>query len=210
MNILLIRKSAILKNIEFENIGIKNAKRNENFQLGRFIVNFGAKYFYDIAEPEIILQGKKPVIKNDLFYFSISHSGDIVAVAFDTHNTGLDVEEMKPRNFKKIAKYLHINVETKRDFYQYWTGFEAQYKSEKQKLQSFIMGNYMFSVSSFGDIKSKLKIYELVIPKNKIKPSELINLKLVNDNSKNENAVEMQEINIASLEFLVPLSLNIA
>ena len=209
MNILIIRKSKLLKYIRLGKSDIKNKKRNENYQLGRFLVRYGAKFFFNLDNVEIVLQGKKPIEKNNLFYFSISHSADVVAVAFDRHDVGLDVELMKERNFQKIAKYLHVNVETPQEFYRYWTSYEAQYKSKKQNLSSFILDDYMFSICSFGDISNTLKIYELVIPKNKTNPNELINLKLVKESSRNENALELQEINTASLDFLEPLSLNI-
>ena len=67
----------------------------------------------------------------------------------------------------------------------------------------------MVSVSTLSEIKTKLKIYEVEIPKNKTNPNELINLKQVNDSNKNDNAVEINEINTASLEFLSPLALKI-
>lgn len=209
MNILIVRKSLIKEHIKIENHGFKTEKRSEDFQLGRFLIRLGAKIFYNITDFEIIYQGKKPVIAGNLFYFSISHSKDIVAVAFDKFNIGLDIEYMKERNFDKIAKYLKINTKNKDEFYQYWTTFEAQYKSSKQHLTTFQLENYMVSVSSAGDINNKLQIYEVVIPKNSTTPNELISLKTVNESNKKESAVELQEINTASLDFLPPLNLNI-
>ena len=52
-------------------------------------------------------------------------------------------------------------------------------------------------------------MYEVVIPINKVKPNVLINLKLVNDNNKNDNAVDNIEINTASFDFLAPFNLKI-
>ncbi len=66
--------------------------------------------------------------------------------------------------------------------------------------------DYMLSVSfsdslDFSEIKNKLKIYEVVSPTDSIKPSELINLKLVIDSNKNENTVVAQEISTAQFDF---------
>ena len=94
------------------------------------------------------------------------------------------------------------------EFYEYWTSFEAQYKSKPQNLTSLKFEDYIVSVSS-SEISTKLKMYEIEIPKNKTNPNELINLKLVNDNKENDIALEINEINTASLEFLSPLALNI-
>ena len=52
-------------------------------------------------------------------------------------------------------------------------------------------------------------MYEVVIPINKVKPNVLINLKLVNDNNKNDNAVDNIEINTASFDFFAPFNLKI-
>lgn len=47
-------------------------------------------------------------------------------------------------------------------------------------------------------------MYEAVIPQNSVNPSELMTLKPVKDNSKNEKAVEANDINTASFDFLPP------
>src|SRR5574344_173714 len=208
MNIVFLRKSQILPFINLEENFFKNKKRNQDYILGRFITKFVAKNLYNKTDLDII-ENKKPIFKNSDLNFSISHSTDIVAVAFDNNNVGLDIEFMKERDFEAIANYLNIKFFEKKEFYQYWTMYEAEYKSTKQKLTSFIFENYMCSLSSFEDIKNKLKIYELKRPINNTEPNELINLKLVIDSNKNENTLEMQEINTASLELLLPLALNI-
>lgn len=50
---------------------------------------------------------------------------------------------------------------------------------------------------SFCFISKRLKIYELIRPRPKIRPNELMSLKLVQASSKNENTVVAQEINTA-------------
>ena len=54
-----------------------------------------------------------------------------------------------------------------------------------------------------------LKIYEVTIPTNKIINNELMDLIVVNNNSKNENAVVIQGISIPSSDFLSPSDIKI-
>ena len=153
--------------------------------------------------------GKDPTkVDRSAAYMCRYIAKNIVAAAFDENDTGFDIEEIKPRNLKRLSEYFHRDFVDENDFYRYWTSYEAEYKSQKQEISSFKFENYMCSVS-FSGINTRLKMYELVIPKKSTVPSELINLKLVNDSIKNENAVEIKEINTASLEFFSPLALKI-
>lgn len=210
MNIFIIRTEEFLQNVDKNSLTkeFKSQKRCVEYSLGRFLVKYAAKNFYKIDDTEIVVENKKPRFKNSSLNFSISHSKNIVAAAFDENDTGFDIEEIKPRNLKRLSEYFHRDFVDENDFYRYWTSFEAEYKSQKQEISSFKFENYMCSVS-FSGINTRLKMYELVIPKKSTVPSELINLKLVNDSIKNENAVEIKEINTASLEFFSPLALKI-
>lgn len=185
----------------------KSQKRCVEYSLGRFLVKYAAKNFYKIDDTEIVVENKKPGFKNNPLKFSISHSKNIVAAAFDENDVGFDIEEIKPRNLKRLSEYFHRDFVDENDFYCYWTSYEAEYKSQKQEISTFRFENYMCSVSLSG-INTRLKMYELVISKKNTVSCELINLKLVNDSIKNENAVEIKEINTASLEFFSPLALN--
>ena len=210
MNIFIIRADDFLKNVDENSITkeFKSQKRCIEYSLGRFLVKFAAEKFYKINNAEIVIENKKPKFKHNPLNFSISHSKNIVAAVFDDDDTGLDIEEMKPRNLEKLSNYFGRNFSDEKEFYRYWTGYEAQYKSKKQELISFKFENYMCSVS-FSGITTRLRMYELAIPTNNTVPNELINLKLVNESIKNENAVEIKEINTASFEFFPPHSLNI-
>src|SRR5574344_1026276 len=164
MNIFFIRKSEILTKISEESFAnkYKSKKQDAEYILGRFLVKFADKKFFGEKNLEIKLEDKKPKLNNPNLNFSISHSNNIVAVCFDKNAVGFDIEFMgKNRDIEALAKHLRINAATEKEFYQYWTGYEAEYKCKKQNLNSFIFEkNYMCSVSSFdGDIKSKLKIY---------------------------------------------------
>lgn len=203
MDIIFAKKSNIKDYIKYDFQKFKNEKRNLEYFLGRYLALYGAKKLYN-SNFEIVNK-TKPEFKNSNLKFSISHSFDIVAVAFCDFDIGLDVEIIKERNFSKLASYLKCSYFDKISFYQYWTQFEAGYKNNKNKnLTSFIFEDYMFSISSFS-ANEKFMMYELKIPKNSANLKDLISLKEINDNNINENLFELIEINKDRVEFLAPL-----
>ena len=134
--------------IEFNNIqGI--SKKKLQSALGRHLVKEVARVFYDIQDTEIIVENNKPKFKNVDLCFNISHSNNIVAVAFDTNPLGLDVEHMKDRNFKMLLERYNIDSDDKNLFYQFWTEYEASIKIQseiKQKLCFKLKDDYILSV----------------------------------------------------------------
>lgn len=154
----------------------KSRKHLIEHNFGYFMADFIAKSKYNIND-EIIIEKSKPKFKNSDLYFSISHSNNVVAVVFDDYDIGLDIELMKNRDFNSISEYLNLSVKNpdKKTFYKLWTRFEAQYKSKKQNLLSFVLEkDYMCSISSFSRLKkSDCKIYKL----NLVKKDKKISLK---------------------------------
>ena len=210
-------KPQIEKFIEFYGQNFKSEKRRKEHALGRFLVKTTARYFYGLNNTEIGIKKNKPYFINNELNFSISHSKNIVLAGFDKMPLGVDVEEMKQRNIKDILAHMGLNIENVSEelFYRYWTAYEAKIKLQNEVnsvctlklLPDFmlsILGNQSFDISKI------LKIYELKSPNASTNPNELINLKLVKANNKNENTVVIQEISTASLEFFEPLNLNIA
>lgn len=221
VNVFFIDAQKFLKNIDkksleffLENNLFKSQKRCEQFCLGRFLVKFVLKNYYDISEPKIVVQNKKPCLEgNNSVSFSISHSHNIILAAFYKGAIGADIEFMKDRDFDRLFAYYNIepdiNSDKKEFFYNFWTKYESEIKLQQKAVSSFSMQflkDYMLSVSfsdslDFSEIKNRLKIYEVVSPTDSIKPSELINLKLVIDSNKNENTVVAQEISTAQFDF---------
>lgn len=189
-------------------------KRKLQSQLGRHLAKQVAEVFYNVENTEIIVENEKPKFKNSDLCFNISHSENIIAVAFDKEQLGLDVEYIKERDFKSLFARFNINSNNKDLFYQFWTEYEAKIKIQaeiKQKICFKILPDYMLSLFSSNPdcgIKTKLKIYEVKSPTDNITPNELINLKLVKESSKNENTLVAQERNTAEVEFLTPLALK--
>ena len=199
--------------IEIKNTPQKDKKKLQS-ALGRHLAKEIARVFYDVQNTEIIVENNKPKFKNSDLYFNISHSNNVVAVAFDDMSLGLDVEYMKERDFKSLLERYNIDSDDNNLFYQFWTEYEASIKIQaeiKQKICFKLKDDYMLSLFSSNPdegIKTKLKIYEVKSPTESIMPSELINLKLVQANSENENTLVAQERDTASIEFLTPLALK--
>ena len=67
---------------------------------GRFLLEKVAKEIFEIENTELEIINKKPRFKFSDIHFSISHSENIILIAFDKNPIGVDLEIMKERNFK--------------------------------------------------------------------------------------------------------------
>lgn len=86
---------------------------------------------YGIDSREIVFDEGKPILIDGGKHFSISHSEDLIAIAFSDSNCGVDIEKIKLREFSKISKRMGFEAETLGEFYQEWTKYEALYKLGK-------------------------------------------------------------------------------
>lgn len=118
--------------------------------------------FYQIEEKdrEVVFDGNKPVLKSGVKHFSISHSGRFAALAFSDYNCGIDIEEIKLREFEKISKRMGFDCQTLEDFYKAWTKYEADYKLSvpSQVTKYYCVENYAMTVSSVN-VKEEFNIY---------------------------------------------------
>lgn len=105
---------------------------------------------YKIEDREIVFDGKKPVMKSGAKHFSISHSGEFIALAFSDSNCGIDIEQIKPREFEKISQRMGFQAATLGEFYDCWTRYEAGYKLSvpSQKTKTFKLEGYSLSAAS--------------------------------------------------------------
>lgn len=94
------------------------------------------KYGYNLDTLKIVRdKNGKPCIKNNEFWFNISHSEDMVAVAIDKKPIGIDIEQIRPLNLHVAKKFFSdkiekINSSTNPDleFTKQWTIFEGKLK----------------------------------------------------------------------------------
>ena len=134
----------------------KSAKRFMEYTTGRYLVKTVAKEIYGLEDTEIIVEHDKPKFKNGGLHFSISHSGEYVAAAFDEQECGLDIEEIKPRDLTALSKRYEREFETQKDFYEFWTEYEACIKLQSEefcgKYTCVFQDNYVLTAVSTCEI----------------------------------------------------------
>lgn len=211
MKIFVVRINKLLQIIDkssFEAI-YKSEKRNIESQLGRFLTKYIAERVYNIDNTEIAVKDKKPYFTNSDIHFSISHSNGLIGVAFSEDEIGLDIEQFKQRDLHRLSDYFKKSFKTLDEFYQYWTLYEANYKSKLMNETQITLKFEDYFVSVSSENNNELKMYEVAIPTEMTSPIELINLKLVNDSSIKDIKLVINEINTASLDVLPQLAINI-
>ena len=105
----------------FQKREISNPERWNAHCFSYLMIDRILRDFYNIEEREIVFDGKKPVLKTGEKYFSLSHSGGLVALAFSDYNCGVDIEQIKLRDFENISKRMGFKCETLGEFYDCWT-----------------------------------------------------------------------------------------
>jgi len=116
--------------------------------------------FYGIENREIVFNGKKPFLKNRQKFFSISHSGDFIALSFSDYDCGIDIEKIKIREFEDISNRMGFKCGTLEDFYNEWTKYEAEYKLGKPavKFKKLRYDEYVITAASVN-IHEEFEIY---------------------------------------------------
>ena len=107
---------------------------------------------YGIKSREIVFDEGKPVLIDGGKHFSISHSEDLIALAFSDTNCGVDIEKIKLREFKNIAERMKFEANTLGEFYEEWTKYEALYKLGKNveygSIANFDLDDYALTAVS--------------------------------------------------------------
>lgn len=135
---------------EFQKKEISDSEKWNQHCFSYLMVDRILKEFYKLEDREIVFEEKKPVLKSGKKHFSISHSGKYAALAFSDFNCGIDIEEIKQRDFEKISKRMGFVCSNLEEFYKAWTTFEAEYKlAAKAKSNGFYcLDNYSLAVVS--------------------------------------------------------------
>ena len=137
MDIFYIRKNEFLSSVDKAALEKFSDGREYNSQdkklehlCGLFLTKFIAKNIYDVNNLEIEICNRKPFFVSREIFFSISHSKDIILVAFNNYDIGVDVEYMRKCNYKAImSRYNAVDAgeePAQKDFYKFWTMHEAQ------------------------------------------------------------------------------------
>lgn len=131
----------------------------ENSVLGNALAKYAIKEAFGVSVKNIEFsyeESGKPYLNNGV-YFSISHSGDMVACAVSDKPVGLDVQK-KTSFTKKTAKLVSGNPKcSAEEFFSAWTKAEALFKrgdisfkealNSVEKVKMFIINDYFISVT---------------------------------------------------------------
>lgn len=101
-------------------------------------------------EPIIERVDGAPIVKNYPLFVSASHSGEYVVSAVSTDRVGVDVEEMKERDYLNISKRVfNEEIGDKKEFYARWTSGEAYKKASGEGLFVSLASNKKAHVVDF-------------------------------------------------------------
>ncbi len=183
MNIYFISIEEIIN--KFGRDYLRKLYGNYHHYFSRIFLKKILSEFYNI-NAEISDDNGRPYIKEYSLNFSISHSKNIVAIAFNDNNgskIGFDIEYIKPRNYNAVLNYYGVDKPdvTQDEFFQIWTAYEAEYKSgagvnkevkydviknnerysDSFYLLSFKYKNYMAALST--QVNSEPNLYEIIL-----------------------------------------------
>lgn len=136
--------------LEFKKKDISNPKKLNEHCLSYLMVDRILREFYKIEEREVIFENGKPILKSGVINFSISHSGEFIALAFSVSPCGVDIEKNIPRDFQKLSQRMGFKSQTLDEFYADWTTFEAKYKLglSPNSGKTFKLGDYTLTALS--------------------------------------------------------------
>ena len=120
--------------------------------LSYLLVDKFLKEYYGIENTQLDFEDGKPMLLDGGKHFSISHSGDLIAIAFADSNCGVDIEQVKLREFASISERMGFEANTLGEFYEEWTRYEAMYKLGKEtdygSVATYDLDNYMLTAVS--------------------------------------------------------------
>lgn len=107
--------------------------------LGRVLLEYGLRAYYDINEFEIgMLPNNKPFLKGHNVFFNISHSRDLSVCVIADFPVGIDVEflddtinylDFRPQMTDNEFKKIHDSRSRVKSLFSYWTKKEAVLKA---------------------------------------------------------------------------------
>ena len=137
---------------KFQKKDFSNEEKRKIHCFSYLLVDKFLDEIYGIKSREIVFDEGKPVLIDGGKHFSISHSEDLIALAFSDTNCGVDIEKIKLREFKNIAERMKFEANTLGEFYEEWTKYEALYKLGKNveygSIANFDLDDYALTAVS--------------------------------------------------------------
>lgn len=115
---------------------IKNAKREYYEEYKKQCLKQYCHYIHYNKEIEIIKnKNGKPYIKDNPFYFNISHSHDYYIMACSPTQIGIDIEKHRDRKYQLLSKRYYteneqqyVNIHNRQGFFDIWSMKESYTK----------------------------------------------------------------------------------
>ena len=154
---------------EFEHKKFSNMQKWKEHCLSYLMLDRILKEVYKISNRDIVFINKKPYLKNKAKIFSLSHSGNFIAIAFSDSECGIDIEQIKNRPFEDIANRMKLKCQTLEDFYYEWTKYEAEYKlnNRSENYKQFLIEDYAITAVSCNPQES----FDIFIQNKEIFPN---------------------------------------
>ena len=108
------------------------------------------KEVYKIENREIEFVNGKPYLKTREKFFSLSHCAEYIVAAFSDSECGVDIEQIKDRDYNSISERMRFNASNLEEFYAEWTKYEAEYKlgGKNKNIMQTRFENYMVTAVS--------------------------------------------------------------
>jgi len=147
-----------------------NKLKEKQHYAGRYLLSKILREFYSMEYFETEIIKGKPYLKNNPYYFSISHSENIVGIAIGKEEVGFDIEyNKKIRNYSQILKRYNQNIpedsDIQKELYEFWTQHEAKIKlsskfNEKVFYHTSVFNdNYTYSVALKNSFDANIAVH---------------------------------------------------
>ena len=135
---------------QFEHKKFSNVAKWREHCLAYLMLDRILREVYKISDRNISFKNGKPYLLNGDKHFSISHCKQVISIAFSDCDCGVDIEQIKQREYKKIAVRKNFNSNSLEEFYCDWTKYEAEYKLNgiAQAYKQFQYEEYMITAVS--------------------------------------------------------------
>lgn len=152
IDIANVEKVSIETLKQYQKKEISHEEKWKTHCLSYLLVDKLLQEYYGVENTEIVFEDGKPILIDGGKHFSISHSEDLIAIAFSDSNCGVDIEKVRLREFESISKRMGFEANTLGEFYEEWTRYEAMYKlnsnNEYGSVATYDLDDYILTAVS--------------------------------------------------------------